>query len=295
MPPSAILLAFSTILLWSFLAFLGAQLNHLPSILVTGIALSLSGLISSFTYKSWRVPLITLLIGVGGIFGYHFLFFTAFRYAPVVEANLVNYLWPLLIVLLAPVYLPEHKLKPHHLLGASMGLLGAGLIVSGGRLSLDIANLPGYLAAAGAAFVWSSYSLLTKRVAPFPTTAVGSFCLLSGLFSLAVYLLGVILGGPSADATNSWPAGSDWVYLFLLGIGPLGLAFFTWDAALKRGDPRIIGSLAYITPLSSTLVLVLVGGKPFTWVSALAMSLIVAGALVGSLDLIHKKDGPRLQ
>lgn len=132
MPASAILLAFSTILLWSFLAFLGAQLNHLPSILVTGIALSVSGILSIFTYKSWRIPIKTLLIGVGGIFGYHFLFFTAFRYAPVVEANLVNYLWPLLIVLLAPVYLPEHKLKAHHLLGASMGLLGAGLIVSGG-------------------------------------------------------------------------------------------------------------------------------------------------------------------
>ena len=295
MPPSAILLAFSTILLWSFLAFLGAQLNHLPSILVTGIALSVSGILSSFTFKSWRIPIKTLLIGVGGIFGYHFLFFTAFRYAPVVEANLVNYLWPLLIVLLAPVYLPQHKLKSHHLVGASMGLLGAGLIVSGGRLSLDFNNLPGYLSAAGAAFVWSSYSLLTKRVAPFPTPAVGSFCLLSGLFSLAVYLLGAILGGPSAGVLNSWPAGRDWLYLFLLGIGPLGLAFFTWDAALKRGDPRIIGSLAYITPLSSTLVLVLVGGKPFTWVSALAMTLIVAGALVGSLDLIRKKDGQQLQ
>lgn len=162
-------------------------------------------------------------------------------------------------------------------------------------MSLDFANLPGYLSAAGAALVWSSYSLLTKRVAPFPTTAVGSFCLLSGLFSLAVYLLSVFWGGPPAETMSSWPVGSDWLYLFLLGIGPLGLAFFTWDAALKRGDPRIIGSLAYITPLSSTLVLVLVGGKLFTWVSALAMTLIVAGALVGSLDLMRKKDGQPLK
>jgi drug/metabolite transporter (DMT)-like permease len=164
---------------------LGAQLIHLPSIVVTGIVLSISGILSSVTYKSWRVPLKTMLIGVGGIYGYHFLFFTAFRYAPVVGANLVNYLWPLLIVLLAPVYLSGHALRPHHIVGVSMGLLGAGLIVSGGCFSLDIANLPGYLAAARAAVVWASYSLLTKRLPPFPTTAVGSFCLLSGLFSLA--------------------------------------------------------------------------------------------------------------
>jgi drug/metabolite transporter (DMT)-like permease len=288
MPITATLLAFVTILLWSFLAYLGAQLNHLPSILVTGIALSISGILSSFTWKSWRIPLRTLLIGVGGIFGYHFLFFTAFRYAPVVEANLVNYLWPLLIVLLAPVYLSGHALKAHHILGALMGLLGAGLIVSGGRFSLDMDNLPGYLSAAGAAFVWASYSLLSKRVPPFPTTAVGSFCLTSGVFSLAVYLTGLLWGQSSAGASNILPVGRDWIYLFMLGIGPLGAAFFTWDAALKRGDPRVIGSLAYITPLSSTLVLVLVGGRTFTWISALAMCLIVAGALVGSLDMIRK-------
>jgi drug/metabolite transporter (DMT)-like permease len=281
MPAIAILLALFTILLWSFLALLGSRVSHLPSILVTGVALSTSGLLSSPAYKSWRIPFKTLLVGIGGIFGYHFLFFTALRYAPVVEANLVNYLWPLLIVLLSPVILSGHVLKAHHLLGALMGLLGAGLIISGGRFSLDLANLPGYLSAAAAALVWACYSLLTKRLPPFPTAAVGSFCLLSGLFSVGVYLAGALSG----QAAIALPQGVDWLYLILLGIGPLGAAFFTWDAALKRGDPRIIGSLAYITPLTSTLALVLVGGRTFTWVSALAMLLIVSGALVGSLDL----------
>jgi drug/metabolite transporter (DMT)-like permease len=80
----------------------------------------------------------------------------------------------------------------------------------------------------------------------------------------------------------------------LLGVGPLGAAFFTWDAALKRGDPRIIGSLTYITPLTSTVVLVLVGGRSFTWVSALAMLLIISGALLGSLDLLRGWGGKQL-
>jgi drug/metabolite transporter (DMT)-like permease len=48
----------------------------------------------------------TLLLGVYGLFGYHFLLFLALRSAPPLEANLVNYLWPLLIVVLAPVLLP---------------------------------------------------------------------------------------------------------------------------------------------------------------------------------------------
>jgi drug/metabolite transporter (DMT)-like permease len=285
MPASAVLLALFTIFVWSFLALLGSQVTHLPSVLVTGVALTTSGLLSSFMYKTWRIPLKTLIIGVGGIFGYHYLFFTAFRYAPVVEANLVNYLWPLLIVLLSPLILADHVLKPHHLFGALMGLTGAGLIITGGRLSLDIGNLPGYLAAAGAAVVWASYSLLTKRAPPFPTSAVGSFCLLSGAFSLVIYFADALIG-QSTTLINILPKGSDWIYLLMLGIGPLGAAFFSWDAALKRGDPRIIGSLAYLTPLTSTLVLVMVGGKAFSWISALAMLLIVAGALLGSLDLL---------
>ncbi|MBN1147194.1 MAG: DMT family transporter [Anaerolineales bacterium] len=280
MPPAATLLALTTILMWSFLAYLGARVNHVPPFLVVGIALCVSGLVSALRLRDWRVPLGTFAVGVGGIFGYHFLYFSAFQHAPALEANLINYLWPLLIVLLSPLFLPSYRLRPHHLLGALMGLGGAGLILSGGRLSLDWVNLEGYLLAGGAALVWSSYSLMTKRLPPFPTAAVGAFCLASGLLALGAYALS------GADFPLRALSAADWLSLFLLGAGPMGAAFFTWDAALKRGDPRVIGSLTYLTPMSSTLVLALVGGRALSWVSGLAMALIVGGALVGSLDLI---------
>jgi len=283
MPNLAILLAVLTIALWSFLAFLGSRLNHLPPFLLVGIALCIGSLIGLARTKEWHVPLKTFAVGVYGIFGYHFLLFTAFQYAPAVEANLMNYLWPLLIVLLSPVILKGFNLRIYHILGALIGLAGAGLIVTGGKFSLDLDNLSGYLMAGSAAFVWSSYSLLTKRVPPFSTAAVAGFCLGSGLLSLAVHFL----SSPSLESITVLTL-SDWITLILLGAGPMGLAFFTWDAALKRGDPRIIGSMAYITPLTSTLLLVLAGGKPFTWVSAVAMVLIFSGALIGSYDLFRK-------
>ncbi len=281
MPVSAILLAFTALFLWSFLAFLGTQVSHIPPILVVGVALVTSGLVSASRWRQWKVSLITFAVGVGGIFGYHFLYFSALQHAPAVEANLINYLWPLLIVMLSPLFLPGYRLKPHHALGALVGLAGAGLIISGGHLSLDLSNLTGYLLAAGAAVAWSSYSLLTKRLPAFPTAAVGGFCLTSGLLSLGAYKLG---GDSFGFASFS---AREWVSLFLLGIGPMGAAFFAWDAALKRGDPRIIGSLAYLTPLSSTLVLVLLGGRSLTWVSGIAMSLIVGGAVIGSWELFR--------
>lgn len=282
MSRTATLFAILTIALWSFLAFFGSQLNQVPPFLLVGIALTIGGLIGIWKIGDWRVPLTTLAVGVYGIFGYHFLLFSAFQIAPAVEANLMNYLWPLLIVLLTPLILVGQRLRPHHLLGAFIGLTGAALIVTGGRLSLDITHLKGYLMAAAAAFVWSSYSLLTKRVPAFPTAAVAGFCFVSGLLSLCVFFA-------SSSSLYAVQALSlrQWVFLLLLGAGPMGLAFFTWDAALKRGDPRIIGSLSYITPLTSTSLLVLAGGRSFTWISAVAMVLIFSGAVIGSLDLLR--------
>ena len=279
MPLSATLFALGAILMWSFLAFLGARVSHLPPLLVVATALCVSGLVGALRWRDWRVPRRTLAVGIGGIFGYHFLYFAALQNAPAVEASLMNYLWPLLIVLLSPLILTGYRLRPYHLLGALSGLAGAGLIITGGRLSLDLANLPGYLLGAGAALTWACYSLLTKRLPSFPTAAVGAFCLASGLLSLGAYWLSI--------GMVSFPALplADWLSLVLLGAGPMGAAFFTWDAALKRGDPRIIGSLAYLTPLTSTLILVGLGGQTLTWVAAAAMLLIVGGAVLGSFDL----------
>jgi drug/metabolite transporter (DMT)-like permease len=281
MPPVAILLAFVTIGLWSFLAYLGSRLTQVPPFLLVGIALSISGILGAIRARLWKVSLKIVLVGISGIFGYHFLYFTALQHAPAIEANLINYLWPLLIVVLTPIFITGYPLRLHHMIGSFSGLIGTVLIITGGHFGLDSAHTTGYICAAGAALTWSSYSLLTKRLPHFPTAAVGGFCLLSGLFSLLIH---------TVTGHVYFPSGVEWILLLLLGIGPMGIAFFTWDAALKRGDPRIIGSLTYLTPLLSTGVLIVVGGYELRWVSALAMVFIVAGALIGSWDMIRKRD-----
>ena len=281
---AAVLLALLSIVVWSSLAFLNSRVNALPPFLAVGVALCVGGLVGLFRAREWRVPWKTFAVGVGGIFGYHALLFAAFRIAPAVEVNLINYLWPLLIVLLSPVFLRGFRLGPMHVAGAVLGLAGAALIVSGGNLRPDAAYLPGYLLAAAAALAWACYSLLTKRLPPFPTGAVGGFCLVSGLLSIGLYFL-ERLGSPGTPAPSL--AAMDWLVLALLGLGPMGGAFYAWDAALKRGDPRVIGALSYLTPLLSTLNLVLLGGKRMSPTAGIAMSLIVAGAAVGSFDLFR--------
>jgi drug/metabolite transporter (DMT)-like permease len=275
---NSLLLAFAAIVIWSSLALLGFLTTGLPPFLLLGVAFSVSGISSLVRRKGWRIPPLTLLVGVAGIFGYHFLYFRGFTHAPAIEANLINYLWPLLIVLLSPVFLPGYRLGPQHLAGGLLGLAGAALIISRGQLlHLDAQYLPGYLLSAGAAFTWAIYSLLTKKLPPFPTDSVGVFCLFSAGLSFAAF---AVFGGTLANIAAL--TSRDWLLLLIMGVGPMGSAFFLWDAALKRGDPRSIGALAYLTPLLSTLNLLIFGGQSLTWISGLAMVLIVAGAIIGN-------------
>ncbi|MGZ8261225.1 MAG: DMT family transporter [Caldimonas sp.] len=265
------LAALAAIALWATLASLGVALAHVPPFLLTGLALLIGSVPSWPLARRWRIPASTLLLGVYGLFGFHFLLFVALRSAPPLEANLVNYLWPLLIVVLAPLLLPGIRLRPVHVVAALAGFAGAALAIVGGR-QLAGGLSWGYLAAAGSAFVWASYSLLTRRVAHFPTAAIGLFGLVSGLLSLACHAL----LEPAVALTTR-----DWLLIVVVGIGPLGAAFFFWDAALKRSDPRRIGLLSYLTPLASTLLLAATSGRALTWWIGAAALLIAGAAVVG--------------
>jgi len=282
MSRKAFALAVFTLLLWSLLAYFAARLSYLPSLWNLGIAFSVGGLIGGLRPAAWKVSPIVLLVGVYGIFGYHYLYFLAFRIAPAVETNLINYLWPLLIVLLSPLIVPSTPLRLHHIIGGLMGLAGALLILSGGKLHLEVQYIQGYLLAAGAAIIWATYTLLTKRLQPFPNASVGAFILLSGILALSAYFI------ETGSLHMPTPRPSDWLIILLLGLGPMGLAFFSWDAAIKLGDPRIIGALSYLTPLTSTAILVIFGDHTLSWTSLLAMLLIVGGAITGSWDVLRR-------
>lgn len=270
------LLALSAIVLWSVLAALGVGLSHIPPFLLTGLALLIGSLIalplSRFRLSAWKVPLTTLALGVYGLFGFHLLLFIALRQAPAVEANLINYLWPLGMVVLAPLILPGIGLRWSHVGAALLGFAGAAVAILGSAQTAGGASggfHSGYLFALGSAFIWSTYSLATRRVAHFETAAVGSFAALSGVLSLICHWL----LEPSVSLSLR-----DVLGIAVLGAGPLGGAFFLWDAALKIGDPRRIGVFAFLTPLLSTLVLIVFTGQQFHLNIVIAAAMIIGAA-----------------
>lgn len=280
--------ALAAVALWASLATLGVSLRHLPPFLLTGLALLIGSTLAwpsvIIERQRWRIAPRTLVLGVGTLFGYHFLLFIALRLAPAVEVNLVNYLWPLLIVVLSPWYLPGGRLRGVHVLAALLGFVGAAVAILGERDTIGAtsraavwAEVLGYLLACGSALLWANYSLQTKRLElagkSFPTAAVGLFGLVAGLLSLLCHW---------ALEPAVRPTGPDWLLLTCLGLGPLGAAFFLWDRALKLGDVRQVGVLSYLTPLLSTVLLLLVTGRAPNGSIVAAATLIVGAALLGT-------------
>lgn len=279
------LLALGAIALWGSLAPLGVLLAQVPPFLLTGLGLLVGSLIaiplSGGKWSAVRVPMRTLALGVYGLFGFHFLLFIALRNAPPVQANLVNYLWPLGIVLMAPLFLPGMRLRGLHVAAALLGFAGAALAILGGRGdALQGGFAWGYLPALASAFVWASYSLLTQRVTPFPTAAIGLFGLVSGVLSLLCHAA----LEPAVTLSKT-----DWGLIIAMGLGPLGAAFYLWDAALKQGDARQIGVLSFLTPLLSTLALLWVRQETPSLSVAVAAAMIVGAAVLGSRTKIYNK------
>jgi drug/metabolite transporter (DMT)-like permease len=270
------------ILLWSALALMTAASGQIPPFELAALTFLIGGSIG-LAYAAARGRLGALnqpwpvwLVGVGGLFGYHALYFAALRLAPPAEASLIAYLWPLLIVLMSAL-LPGERLSARHIVGALLGFGGAAVLFWGkiaGVASLTHTVALGYLLALGCAFVWSSYSVLSRRLRQAPTEAVAGFCLVTSALAAICHF---------AFETTTLPENFGQTAAIVgLGLGPVGLAFYVWDFGVKHGDIRLLGVAAYAAPVLSTLILVVAGFAPATPSLGLACALIVGGAVVAA-------------
>ena len=287
---TATLIGLTAILMWSLLAVLTVASGTIPAFQLAAMTFAIGALVGFLTFigrpqalralRALRQPPAAWAVGVGGLFGYHALYFLSLRFAPPAEAGLLNYLWTLLIVLFSSL-LPGERLAPHHIIGAVLGLAGTVLLFAGnGAGHFAPGEIPGLIAAFVAAFVWAGYSVMSRRLKAVPTDAVAGFCLATALLAALVH--GLV-------ETTVWPeTGLQWLAVAGLGIGPVGAAFYAWDVGMKHGDIRVLGAASYATPLLSTAFLILVGyAKPSATIG-LAALLIAGGGLIAAKDMLRR-------
>lgn len=284
---AATLIGFTAVLMWAVLALMSAASGQVPPFQLAAMTFFIGGMIGVVTWpfrphalaalrQDWRV----WLLGVGGLFGYHFVYFSAIRAAPPVEVSLIAYLWPLFLVLFSAL-LPGEKLKPHHLAGVVLGLAGAILVITKGQsLGLQGGVTIGHGLALACAIIWAGYSVLSRRFGKVSTDVVAGFCIATSALSLVSHVL---------FEETVWPQDiQQWMAVAGLGLLPVGAAFYTWDFGVKRGDIMVLGAASYAAPLLSTLVLVLTGFAALHWSVVAACILITAGAIVAAKDMLFR-------
>lgn len=280
------LIGFSAVLMWSALALLTAASGDMPPFQLSAICFAIASLIGFAMMVRQPIRFVALLqppkvwaLGIFGLFGYHFLYFTALRNAPAVEAGLIAYLWPLLIVV-GSAMLPGERLSWRHIVGALMGLSGTALILMrGAEGGFGGGSLVGYGAAILCALTWSGYSLMSRRFGETPTDIITGFCLLAALLSVVCHMM---------LETTVWPeTTAQWLAVLGLGLGPVGISFFAWDHGVKKGDIQVLGVASYAAPLLSTLILIAFGYGKASITIALACFLITGGALLAAYDMLR--------
>lgn len=281
----ATLTGFSAVAMWALLALLTDASGTVPPFLLSAMSFTIGAAIGLFARAvglsppaTEPVPPVVWLIGIAGLFGYHFFYFTALRNAPAVEASLIAYLWPLFIVL-GSALMPGERLRWYHVAGALLGLAGTVLIVTkGGQISFDAQYAFGYATALLCAFIWTAYSLLSRRFASVPTSIVTWFCLATAILSLLCHLL--------LEETVLPQTTGQWLAVLGLGLMPVGAAFYAWDYGVKHGNIQVLGAASYAAPLLSTLVLIASGFADPDPVILAACVLITAGAVLAASNML---------
>lgn len=280
--------AFSTtigcgaLLVWSMYAWVVSELlTHLPVFQTLFIMFGVSFLAMSFRIaltQRWAIlkqPLFIWVVGVVGVCGSDIAYVTAVKYAPPAHVDFIDYLWPFLVIIFSG-FLPKEKFTVQHSIAGLLGFLGVFLLITGGQGTngLEKGHFLGYLFAFLAAVIWSLYTLINRWQKETPIEMVGMYCGIGSFLALILHL-----------RFETWimPTLKESCLVGILGLSS-GVAYLLWSYGTRKGNLKLLGILAYFTPVLSMGLLVLSGKEPMSYALVFACVLVVLGVAVGSIN-----------
>ncbi|MGQ0526609.1 MAG: DMT family transporter [Alphaproteobacteria bacterium] len=270
------------LIMWAFTSVVLALLSGISTFEIVGAAFFLcfigmtgSQIVNKEPIASyWRRPLSEYLFWLLGPGLYTVLLYMAFKMAPPFEVNILNYLWPILLVIFAS-FMHDVTLNLTRAAGIIAGFSGLFIVTipPASDNFFDDFNW-GHGLALICAVLWSSYSALRKK----PNYPMGFLAPLCFVFSMICFLLDMTF------ETTVIPNGFQIFLILVLGITRLSYAL--WDTAMKSGDIMLLTSLSYFLPLITTLLLVVFGFGTERPLVALGAVLIIGGCLLVNADKI---------
>ena len=218
------------------------------------------------------------LLGIWGIFIYHYVYYMALSHAPLVEGTILATTWSFWIVVFSSVLLFK-RLKLSIICTACLGMFGAGLVIASGKeIGLNPEYALGYSLALSCGLIWASFSLALSRI-NIKGEPITAFTIFAAILSALLYL---------ATMPHSMPSLQSLLAAIYLGCVPLGLSFFLWNRAVRGGNMVIIGYLSYFTPPLAVFLVAIIHGKTVSAQVLLGMVVIIVAAMGGRLSLRDK-------
>ncbi len=268
---------------WSFSALLVSFSGHAPPFLTAAICFFISFSCNAIKWivtkqsvrDIFRQSPWAYVVCIGGLTGYFAAYNVALKVAPIIEANLINYLWPLSIVVLSAV-VQKTKISLETGIGILTSFAGMVFVLSSkGEFHFGENGFVIYIPAFMAVIFYGLYCVFTKIV-PFPSSFIGGCYLIGGVILLAIHL--------AFEPSYTFNI-SEAVPILLLGASTT--SYTLWDRAMKTGDPIMLASLAYLVPFFSTFWLIVFGRGAWSPAVLIGGIMIVAGGLIANIRKIR--------
>ncbi|HCY85095.1 MAG TPA: EamA/RhaT family transporter [Desulfobacteraceae bacterium] len=275
--------AMGAVLCWASLpAAIGSGLTGLsvPALMAVSftsaaIFLYARDILATRSFRIFVPKILPSLLGVWGIFLYHFLYYKTMDLAPMAEGTILATTWSFWIVVFSSV-ITFKRLRPAIFITACIGLLGAGMVIASGKsISFSSGHMVGYGFALLCGLIWSSFSV-TLPLMKLDKDPMTAYTIYAAVISLCIFLM-------SGDTTL--PGRTALLSAVYLGCVPLGLSFFFWNRALNTGNVTIIGYLTYLTPPLAVLMVSLIHGEQVSAQVLSGMGVIIGAALLGKFFL----------
>jgi drug/metabolite transporter (DMT)-like permease len=274
-----------TVLLWSTVATafkLGlAEVGVLPllfhaslvSTLALLVAVALQGKLRLLAAYGWRGSLRSAALGLLNPTLYYLVLLHAYQRLPAQEAQPLNFVWPLVLAVLAVPALGQ-RLAARTLLGLAVSFAGVVVIATRGQvLALRFTDPLGVALAVGSSLVWAVYWLLNVR-----DPRDDQVKLLLG-FGLSLVPLG-LLAWRCPGLVVSWRG---WLAAAYIGLFEMGVTFVLWLRALSLAPSAAqVTRLVYLVPFGSLVCIALVLHEPIRAATLVGLGLIVGGIVLGA-------------
>jgi drug/metabolite transporter (DMT)-like permease len=249
------------VVIWSFAALLATEIIAIPIFELMFFQFTLAFIVTMFRYfrtsdkgaffnfskRDFIVASLALIVSQA-------CYLSAFRYSPAAQVDLINYLWPTMLILLSSL-LPKEKFCAAYLFSCIVCLWGINKLVPwNDGLDLPYDSIFGLILAFGSASSWALYSLYTRYHKSSSANCISFAFGLVAIGSLVLHLQKEVFVFPNYF---------EGLIIILMGVTQMGLAFYLWECSLKKGRIKVLSLASQAIPVLSILILVIFGKATF--------------------------------